>query len=784
MDFNIEQLFKQGPVVIIAWKNTLEWPIEFITDNIVDLIGYTRDEVLSPDFRYSSMIHPSDSEMIADEIKRYSINKKKFYSHKPYRLQTKTGETKWVLDYTTVIKNEQQKITHYLGYLIDYTSQQQNEEKIFEQNKELIKSKGQLKLALDSVQAGVWDWNIIKGEVFFDKRWANMLGYELNELEKDASTWEKLLHEDDKPSVNKVMNAHITGKTEFYSTTYRMKTKDGKWKWILDNGKIIEYTDDKKPVRAIGTHIDVTLEKEKELEIEQRKQDAEQNYDRFKLLFNSMSDSVLVQRLEQNRACTYALVNDAACEKYGYSQEELLNMSARELTKGSVQGWMDNKAVTQKFDNTGKLELEDIHYNKNGKAFDVHISFSAFEWEGKPYLISIVRDISEQKRNEAALKKINIELERAKEKAIEGDKLKSAFLANMSHEIRTPLNAIVGFSGFLKEEGKTQAQLNRYSNIIETSGKHLLNLINDIIDLSKIDAGHIEIINTPVDIHQIMQELFTMFQAQINALNKNIELRMNKTLWEFNIWSDETRLNQIFINLLSNALKFTESGYIEFGYKTIDENVEFYVQDTGIGIPKNKYDIIFERFRQASDTTEKFYGGTGLGLPIVKASVELLGGELQLESEINVGTTVSFKLPYIEANSDTKKNMLNTNISFKKELILVADDEELNFSFLNELLLNHNLKVIQASDGKEALDIILKNNAIKLVLLDIKMPEINGWDLISIIKKQRPELAVVAQTAHGLENEIKKGLELGFDDYITKPIDKEKLLQILHTHLS
>jgi CheY-like chemotaxis protein len=355
----------------------------------------------------------------------------------------------------------------------------------------------------------------------------------------------------------------------------------------------------------------------------------------------------------------------------------------------------------------------------------------------------------------------------------------------MSHEIRTPLNAIVGIAGFLKEKDRTKEQLNRYADIIEKGGKHLLNLINDIIDLSKLESGDIEVFYQQVDVHDLMNELYAMFNAQIKNLNKDIELRMQKTLWELSLWVDETRLNQIFINLLNNAIKFTNSGWIEFGYWIEDDKVRFYVEDSGIGISEDKLEIIFERFRQANETTEKNFGGTGLGLSIVKSSVELLGGTVLAQSIVNKGSAFSFWLPYTISSNyiKSKHEIYIENVQFNGETILLAEDEELSFQFLSELLIKNNLKVIRSRAGFETLSLALTNQNIKLVLLDIKMPEMDGWEIITHLKNKIPKLPVIAQTAYGLEDEIRKGIDLGFDAYITKPIDPKKLLSVIQQQL-
>ena len=246
-----------------------------------------------------------------------------------------------------------------------------------------------------------------------------------------------------------------------------------------------------------------------------------------------------------------------------------------------------------------------------------------------------------------ALKDKNESLIQARKKAEESDRLKSAFLANMSHEIRTPINAILGFSSFLKDPGKSKKDIDRYVDIINNSGQHLLNLINDIVDISKIDAGLIRVVKSPVNLKTLLGEIFILTNSQIpQDKRKNIRIVNNFSGMDFHICTDETRLKQVLINLLNNALKFTDQGVIEFGYHLLDDFIKFYVSDTGIGIPFDKQQTVFDRFTQAADTNEKFYGGTGLGLSIAKACTEMLGGRIWVESKPGEGSTFYFTIKY------------------------------------------------------------------------------------------------------------------------------------------
>jgi len=291
------------------------------------------------------------------------------------------------------------------------------------------------------------------------------------------------------------------------------------------------------------------------------------------------------------------------------------------------------------------IPLKDIEIDlltPNGEKIPVMKNVIPITINKEEFLLEAFMDISDLKKAEGQLKV-------ARDKAEESNQLKSAFLANMSHEIRTPMNGILGFAQILTEPGITSVQLDRYSKIITQSGHHLLNIINDIIDIAKIESGQLNFIESAVNINQLLKELYSFFNSFIaQTEKKGIELKINLPLPDNSavLSTDPTRLKQILTNLINNSVKFTEKGFIEFGYELTNNNIVFHVKDSGIGIPENKKKVIFERFNQASETTEKIYGGTGLGLSISKACIEKLGGDIWVKSKINFGSEFYFTIPY------------------------------------------------------------------------------------------------------------------------------------------
>jgi hypothetical protein len=422
-------------------------------------------------------------------------------------------------------------------------------------------------------------------------------------------------------------------------------------------------------------------------------------------------------------------------------------------------------------------------------------------YEGKDSDIVSLRDITERKMAEEALqqqnreieahyeeymqlnevlRQTNFNLEIALEKAEESDKLKTAFLQNMSHEIRTPLNGIIGLSGLFLQENLTREETREICNDIKQSGNRLLEIINNVLDISKLETGQVKIQNKVFNLNRVFSDLYGMFWQE--AKSNNIELQYNKKInEEIDIISDEAKFNQIMTNLLTNALKFTPSGSIDFGFEIKDNFIEFHVKDTGIGIPVEKQSIIFKRFAQVDFSLTRNYEGAGIGLALCKGLVELLGGNIWFESDYNKGTTFFFNLPYNSQRTidQNERQKLNPNNNLNNTKILIVEDNWSNFNYLNTILKYSEFSVIHAENGKRAIDFVNKIHDIDLVLMDLMMPVMDGFESTKQIKKIRPDLPVIAQTALVLKEEIEQIMATGCDGYISKPINTEILFELI-----
>ena len=583
-------------------------------------------------------------------------------------LQAKNLKEYYITDSAAPIFNEKKEVCGAVLVFSDMTERFIQDEKI-RQNEERIK------LAVSATKAGLWDWYMNTGKAIFDERWAENIGYRLEELEPiSPDTWLKRVHPGDLVSLEEMIELHIKQKIDHIEHQNRLKHKNGNWLWVIVRGMIVQRDKQGNPLRMTGTVIDITSQKK--------------------------AEDDLTEQMEENKALS---------EQYAAKNRELVD------------------------------SIEKI-------------------------------------------KKINEELSDAKKSAEESYRLKSAFLANMSHEIRTPMNGIIGFSELMNDSNLPDERRVYFAKIIIDSSRQLLNIVNDILDISRMETGKVSLTYEEVVINDLINVLYAFFEPQ--AVNKKLELIASKPLKHEDsaIITDRTRVRQILTNLLNNAIKFTDKGQIQFGYKKTDGFIEFFVEDTGIGIPEELHEKIFEPFRQAELEITHQYGGTGLGLTISKKLAELLGGRIWLDSKPGEGSVFYFSLPVKPANieeiTEIKEEKTIRNKKYNM-LVLVVEDDDVNYLFLDTILGKSGIRTIRAFNGIEAVDICNGNNDIQMVLMDIKLPYLNGYEATQRIKKIRPDLPIIAQTAYAMHEDRKKALDAGCDGYISKPIIASELIKLI-----
>jgi len=496
-------------------------------------------------------------------------------------------------------------------------------------------------------------------------------------------------------------------------------------------------------------------------------------------------------------------VNEAFIRESEYTREELIGNSF--LNLNLFADIKDRQQILDMIKQFGCVtDLEVRFQNKSHTKHYGLLNIVFVKLKGIVCELVTIINITERKLTELALleseekyrtineelQQTNFELIRSKEKAEESDRLKTAFLQNMSHEIRTPMNAIMGFSELLIKQYNNKPKLEKYSTIINQRCNDLLDIINDLLDIAKIESGQLTVNFEKCNLNELFQELTTYFSEHQKRIGKNnviFSLRNfcypNKNI----IVTDKVKLKHIFINLIDNAFKFTETGTIEGGSKYDgNQRLIFYLSDTGKGIPPEKQHIIFERFAQLDPGKDQAVSGTGLGLSIVQGLINLLGGEINLESEPGVGSTFTFSIPYKtiqQEQPEPVKSDFPALTHFLDKTILIVEDDPYNAEYIKEILSNAGLAFLHTTFGQEAIEMATAQQ-IDLVLMDVGLPDMNGYEATRQIRLVKPHIIIIAQTAFTSHFERQRAIEAGCNDYISKPTREDLLLSMVNRHLA
>jgi PAS domain S-box-containing protein len=634
----------------------------------------------------------------------------------------------------------------------------------------------QLALATRAARLGIWDWNLATNELLWDERMYRLCGVAPGQLGDAHQTWLATTHPDDRQLCERAMQRALES-DQPYDIEFRVIHPDGSIRYMKSDGQVLRNAQG-QAVRMTGTHHDITERKQAEEEMRRHRDHLLELVDERNASLRAIVDNAADGIISLDEQGVILSFNRAAEEMFGYGEAEILGRPVGKLIPHAGRAARrDPGAATLR-----SVELEG--QRRDGSAFPMHVAISEVEVGGRPRVIGILRDISQQKAAEASL----IAARNAAETA---SQVKSEFLAKMSHELRTPLNAVIGFSQLMSRSGTLLPDQQRNLDIIHRSGQHLLTLINDVLALSKIEAGGTRLVAADTALARLLEEVAEMLR--IRAQHAGLELELVMEQLPAAVQVDAVKLRQVLINLLGNALKFTQQGRVQLrasaqllqGRQAGQAHVSFVISDTGIGMAPGDLQRIFEPFVQVGGPASE--SGTGLGLAISRQYVELLGGELQVESEQGRGSVFRFALtlPLADACAlpaaaavagPAGGAVLGLPLHERGKRVLVVDDDRESQLLLGELLEPLGFVVAFAGNGLEALA-RMASFAPQLVLMDWRMPELDGLAAIRRIRSLPDcgEVRIIMCTASAFEEQCEVALEAGADAFLRKPLDTAEL---------
>lgn len=621
--------------------------------------------------------------------------------------------------------------------------------------------------SLKSVKECVSITDLDNNILFVNESFVKTYGYDINELVGKH--------------ISQVYSEYTKNKQE-QAKEISLTTLQGEWRGELVNKR--------KDGSEFPVYLSTSVIKDKEskvigligvaTDITERKQ-TEENLRESEEQFRKLYENARIGLYRTTPGGTILMANKALVKLLGFSSFEML--ASRNLENDGFGPKYQRKEFLEKFEKDGEVNnFESEWIRLDGSKILVQESAQAIRNSHDTilYFDGVIEDITERRR-------ADIELIEAKNKAEQSDRLKSSFLTNMSHEIRTPLNGILGFTSLLKEPKLSGEEQQEYIKIIEKSGERMLNIISDIISISVVESGNLKTTISATDMNKQIEFLYTFFKPE--AIQKGLEINLTRLLspGESIILTDKEKVNSILSNLIKNAIKFTPAGSIEFGCEKKGRYLEYYVKDTGRGVVEEKKEIIFERFRQGSESHTRNYEGAGLGLSISKAYAEVLGGKIWVESEEGHGSIFYFTIPYKAAPDEkiVKNDAASTDVPVdepRKLKILIAEDDVSSEMLIRIIVRIYSDEIFEAATGVEAIEICRNNPDIDLILMDIRMPVMDGLEATMHIRQFNKEVIIIAQTAYGLDGDKEKALEAGCNDHITKPIDIPLLKRLIQKH--
>lgn len=763
LDYSHNRLIKQNQEQLnLAVKSAnvglWDWNLEtnkvYYSPEWKSQIGFEDNEISNETSEWSSRVHPDDLERCQATITKYIKNPWPDYNLE-FRFRHKNDNYIWIYTQASLILNDEGNPLRMVGSHVDITAQKKSES-------DLKESEKKYRLLFHSNPHPMWVYDLET----------------LNFLEVNHAAVHKYGYSLDEFLAMNLKDIRPTEDFEKLDENLRKESDEfsfsGEWRHKNKNGDILLVEIISHSINYAGRDARLVLAND----ITERKL----TEDKLKLYTRAIEQSpVSINITDSHGDIVY--VNSGFSVLSGYTQEEVIGKNPRFLKSGvhSNEFYMElwETLIAGK-----KWSSELCNRNKDGKLYWVQATISpVIDSIGRiTHFVAVKEDISERK-------KFVEDLKIAKDKAEESDRLKSAFLANMSHEIRTPMNGILGFTSLLLEPNLSSDDKEDFIKIIHQSGKRMLNTVTDLVEISKIEAGIVQIVPKETDINKSVGELIRFFRSE--AEKKGLQLILIELLPESarNQITDQNKLDSILTNLLKNAIKFTDSGSISFACHKKDNNLEFYIKDTGIGIPLARRKAIFERFIQADIADKRAFQGSGLGLAIAKSYIEMLGGKIWVESEEGKGSTFYFTLPVKNA---TQEKSFDPDVKFlvnereklitNKLKILIAEDDETSRKFISLIVKDFSAEILKAGTGIETVELCINHKDIDLILMDIQMPGMNGYEATRQIREFNRDVIIIAQTAFALSGDKEKAIDAGCNDYITKPIDRTKFESLLQKY--
>ncbi|AHF02201.1 hypothetical protein THIAE_02760 [Thiomicrospira aerophila AL3] len=897
---NERDLFAGGPVLVFKWRPELGWPVNFVSPNVVDILGFPVEKILAADFQFVSLVHPDDIEKIGQEVSQYLAEKQTFWEQN-YRLINAKGQCRWFYDYTRPVYNEQGEVVEILGYLIDQTEikhahhrlqslssnipgmiyemvrypdgsfgfsfaspaiadlfdlqfedVQHDASELFsrvhpddiqgimdtieesvrdftpwsqefrinlpsgltrwlssqstpssrddgtiiwhgfvhditnqkQQQLALEQKNRQYDLTMMATMIGLWTWDLLNNDLTWSNEAFVQLGYAPQAFPLSLEVFQSLLHPDDLQPMFDSIEQQVAQEKSFV-VEFRLKNGQGGWTWIQGRGNTTKMNEQGQSIQMMGTHLEIQAQKEQQLVLQQARQKLEESEQRFKDVIKAAGEYIWEVDIQGR----YIFVSEQITHVLGLAVEQLIGRSPFEFMpdeeKARVGAYFADKVEQQ----IPFKDLEHLCIHQNGQTIWQRVSGVPVFSDSSELIAyrGTGLDITEQKVYQASL-------EQAKREADAANKAKSEFLANMSHEIRTPMNGIIGMS----ELGLTETDPQKMHHQLERvnqSGRLLLGIINDILDFSKIEAGKLELDPQQFQLSQLKDELTDLFEglAHEKGLAFSVQCACKDNCVQC-LYGDNLRLRQVLTNLIGNAVKFTDRGEVRLSIKLDSPAnnpfgvfLSFEIQDTGIGMTAEQQQKLFNAFTQADTSITRKHGGTGLGLVISERLVRLMGGDdIHIQSQPNKGSIFSFSVPMMTCNPQQQiqlnpqpKHTEPTRLSGR---VLLVEDNEINQEVAATMLTQLGLALELAENGQIAVE-KAKQPDFDLILMDIQMPVMDGYQACQAIRQFNASMPIVALTAAAMVEDRAKALSVGMNDHLAKPLNSDDLYRVLSEHL-